>query len=295
MINRLKNNFNVIDPSSIMSPKDSIYKNVNYYTDSRSSDIADKGDSFTTSSYTNWVDQMILYANMRKTSGKKESYSLDSVSNDELGKSKLEFNEDETIRNLPWKDFKKFFKYNVKDVFLLYLIEQKVGDIDILNMLAMLTRTRIDKATRKTISLRNLAHDFHRQNNLVLSNNRNLTYGGESKGSESFRGAYVSNPLLNAAVGLLINGKRSKFVFRNVIDVDLSSLYPSIIIAFNIDKSTQIGKVVMFDPKTKENAAPEFMDSIQSQDWASVGPKYFKLPDMEEMLNGFDDYLKEVA
>jgi hypothetical protein len=270
-------------PEEIMCPKEVPYKNVTYYVDSRNQDPADKGDYYNTSSYTQWVDQYLLYANLRKTSGKKESYTLDAVSKDELGKSKLVFGPGETIKNLPWKNFKKFFKYNVKDVFLLHLIERKVTDIDIQYSVAMMTRTRMHKALKKTICLRNLANVFYRQQGYVMSNNHNATYGGDRPESEKFRGAFVSDPNLNLRMGVELNGRRSKFLHENVIDMDLSSLYPSIILAFNVDKSTQIGKILLYNEKG-EDISWEFMDNLVSRDWIGVGSRWMGLPDAHEMI-----------
>lgn len=293
MINRLKNEFNINDPSTIMCPKEMPYKNAYYYEDTRAAAIELKGDNFTTSSYTNWIDQMIVYANLRITMGKKESYSLDSVATEEIGHTKIPFEGNETIKNIPWINYKKFFKYNVVDVFLLHLIEEKVGDIDLMYNTAMMTRTRVDKAMRKTISLRNLGNDFYRSNGLIMSNNRNKTYGGSMGKSEKYRGAYVSEPLLNELVGMLINGKPSRHIFRDVIDVDLSSLYPSILIAFNIDVSTQVGKVNFYedDSEDAENKAPELFDALQAQDWVMYGEKYFDLPNEEDLIDEFEELL----
>ena len=64
-----------------------------------------------------WQDAMLLYANIRKATV-KESYSLDAIANEELGKEKLDYT-GYTIKNIPWKKLSKFFLYNVQDVNLL--------------------------------------------------------------------------------------------------------------------------------------------------------------------------------
>ena len=51
----------------------------------------------------------------------------------------------------------------------------------------------------------------------------------------------VGDPNLIANVGIELGNILSKYIFDNVIDFDLSSLYPSLILAFNIDATTQIG------------------------------------------------------
>jgi DNA polymerase elongation subunit (family B) len=90
-----------------------------------------------------------------------------------------------------------------------------------------------------------------------------------------------------------INGMLSMFIFKYVIDFDLTSLYPSIIMAFNIDASTQIGRVI-FDGEEErlENGeegwnGADFADDIESRDFINIGKKYFNLPNVTEMLESF--------
>lgn len=58
----------------------------------------------------------------------------------------------------------------------------------------------------------------------------------------------VGDPALNDFCGIDgPNGKPSMFIFEHVFDEDFSSLYPSIIQAYNLDKNTQIGKFFLID------------------------------------------------
>lgn len=101
------------------------------------------------------------------------------------------------------------------------------------------------------------------------------------------------------------------FVFENVFDEDFSSLYPSIIQAFNLDKNTQLGKFFLIDEHIKEkllykygyqglfqtskndealgteatsDLGPTMVDSLMSHDWNRIGDKYFDLPLTSEMI-----------
>ena len=74
--------------------------------------------------------------------------------------------------------------------------------------------------------LKNRAYiEFYKQG-LIIGNNNNIQYGVESvknneeEEDEKFAGALVANPLLNSHVGIEILGKKSKFIFDNVIDMD---------------------------------------------------------------------------
>jgi len=128
-----------------------------------------------------------------------------------------------------------------------------------------MTNTRNIKALKKTICLRNLAIKYYFQQDYILSNNRNKNYGGVRPISGKFRGAYVANPKLNKNVGVKINGKNSKFVFDLVIDMDLSSLYPSILSAFNIDITTQRGKIILYDSLELENKKNDIIELLDEK------------------------------
>jgi DNA polymerase elongation subunit (family B) len=238
-------------------------------------------DSFTVLDGIIWIDQMLLYANIRKTNGVKESYSLDAIANEELGKEKLDYT-GYTIKNLPWLNFPRFFKYNIKDVVLLFLMEEKNLDIDMLQKLSDVTNTRKYKVFKKTISIKNFVNKFAEQQGYVMGNNKNAQYGNDSayfeeqylnkkqvvekspEYSAAFAkkenyGAYVGDPNLTDKCGIkTISGKNSMFLFENVFDEDFSALYPSIIRAYNLDKNTQVGKFFLIDDHIKNKLISEF-------------------------------------
>lgn len=155
-----------------------------YYTTHDEQAIVDRMDSFSILDGIVWIDQMLLYANVRKTNGVKESYSLDSVANEELGKEKLDYT-GYTIKNLPWLNYKKFIQYNVMDVVLLTLLEDKNLDIDMLQRLSEITNTRKEKVFKKTVSLKNFVCKFAEQQGYIMGNNKNQKYGDEGDYFES--------------------------------------------------------------------------------------------------------------
>lgn len=83
------------------------------------------------------------------------------------------------------------------------------------------------------------------------------------------------------------------YIFDNVVDMDFSSMYPHIIIAFNIERNTMIGKLLFedeiihryphlfMDDDDESNYDPgkDFMDNYLTGDINSIGSKWFNLPD----------------
>jgi DNA polymerase elongation subunit (family B) len=302
-----------MDWVDVFCPCDVPYAHAEYTSDERHQDPADKGSHMYAVSHSHWVDQMLVFANLRKTLGKRDSYALNAVAEEDLGVGKLEFGEGENIRNLVRRNFARFALYNAVDVCLLKALEDRNGDIDLLYAISIMTRTRVTKALKKTVCLRNLMAYFAREQGYAMSNNRNaLRRQGEEddkraeergaalvgarKGEEEedepleggdtkFRGAFVLDPSLNEPLGISVNGSPSSSIFEWVIDMDLASLYPSIMRAFNIDPSTQYGRLSI--PKEKSPDGDEafrFVDGFVSGDWLDLGKEWFGLSLPEELL-----------
>jgi DNA polymerase elongation subunit (family B) len=287
-----------------------------YQVDVRNQDAADKNEMFDAASMSVWLDQLQVYAQLRKTAGKKDSYALDAVAQEELKANKDEMPDGVGIRELAQHDFGLFVGYNVQDVMLLNRLECKNKDVDQMHSIALMTQTRVQRAMAKTVCLRNFCRKLFLNEGVIMSNNRNRSYGDNDRESaDKFIGAFVADPLLNAAGGITLpGGEKSKFIFENVIDMDLASLYPSIILALNIDVTTQFGKLVYESEKAEYNPASmkqadieaegkrvstenrrsaasslerpaAFADSMASGDHYAVGVRYFGLPTAEEVYN----------
>lgn len=276
---------------------------------------------------------MLLYANVRKSTV-KESYSLEAISEEEVGIGKLDYT-GYTIKNLAWKNFDLFFKYNLFDTITQMSIENKTLDVDMLQRLSEITNTRLNKVFKKTISIKNFVNKFAEMQGFVMGNNKNAQYGDDSgyyeaeflnkktvnehdpaymaafTKKENF-GAYVGDPNLNGYDGIKdASNHPSMFIYENVFDQDFSSLYPSIIRAYNLDKNTQIGKFFLLDAHIKNkliedfgydglfavskndeaegaeatsDVGPTLVDSLTSQNWGRIGEKYFDLPSTVDMI-----------
>lgn len=251
-----------------------------YYKQNKDKSIVDRMDEFTVLDGIFHADQMLLYANIRKATV-KESYSLDAIANEELGKEKLDYT-GYTIKNLAWKNFPKLFKYSNKDTILLHLLESKNLDVDMVQKLCEVTNTRKYKVFKKTVSIKNFVCKFAEMQGYVMGNNKNAQYGDDGQyfedqflskknlveydntyltafaKKENF-GAFVGNPMQNDYQGVEdISGNKSMFLFKNVFDEDFSALYPSIIRSYNLDKNSQVGKFFLVDDHIKQKLLDEF-------------------------------------
>lgn len=292
-INRIKY-LNNGDFESIMCPKDfQSIKKAYWYEDKKCNDISDSKNSFQIAGWSSYQDQMIVYAVIRKTMGKKESYALEAIAQEELGYGKQDM-KGYSFKEFAYKDYPQFVEYSMNDSVVLRDIEEKVADMEQLYAISQMTRTRMEKAMTKTICLKNMAAQFFFERDLILSNNPNtsrIDHTDDDK-SEKFKGAFVADPSLLADSGMFVGGQRSDRVFERVCDLDLSSLYPSIILAYNIDFATMFGRIDIWEHDEAGedvNRSEEFMHNWVSDDSVAIGAKWLNLPSAEDLVREFGD------
>lgn len=164
-----------IFPEDIMCPEEFPVKRVNIKLDTSpdaETDFSKRADLFEIYGYSNWGDMMALYANITRPNGKKDSYSLDAIGEEETGETKEDLSVDDTnIKTAHLDNYSAFFKYSGGDSLLLMLIINKTGHVNILHSISTMTRTRPSKALKKTVCLRNFGQYFYNLNGYAMSNN----------------------------------------------------------------------------------------------------------------------------
>lgn len=313
-----------MDPDIVMTHPDFPIRRAVYKKDEINFKVANKSDSFVSSSYTKHIDHMVLYAATRKGQSELRSNSLSYIAQIELNDDKLDYSEVANMSTFPYENYAKFVKYNIKDTLLQYGIERRTSDVDGLYLRSYSTLTTYDKVFKQTVALRNRAYyEFHLQN-IILGVNVNAIIG--KKSDRKFTGAIVGDPELNSFTGKSILGKLSKYIYDNVIDMDFSSMYPHIILAFNIERHTMIGKLqiltaegeqVSYQFKAQDwmvddidkakaefassneddeeddefddryDAGKDFMDNYLTGDLLALGTKWFDLPTTEYIVDSF--------
>lgn len=167
------------------------------------------------------LDMLSLYKGF--TFGAKESYSLSFIAKEELGDDKINY--EENLNHLYETDLQKFILYNIKDVDLIKRIQEKLKHIDLLNMLRQVCKTTWDKALSVSYSIDNLFID-RLHNKQTVCRNFSKSY---NMSNEKVPGAYVKSP--------------KGGLYKYVIDLDFTSLYPNIMRTYNIGPETLIGAI----------------------------------------------------
>lgn len=265
-----------------MCPKEFKYKHARYFNDARSTDPANTKHIFDIASWSNWIDELVLYANITKPLGKEDSYTLDYIGKKLTGEEKDKYKG--SIKTLHFDDYFTFIMYNIQDVILLNDIENSTKHIDLLNNIAQMTKTRPSEALKKTVSIRNFAEGFYFEANKVMSNNHSDTVPNTGK----IPGAYVASPLSMSHVGIPdISGKPSNRIFKYATDMDFSSMYPNTIRQRNITPEAEIGTIHYYDPlvnDTEENQNNNFLDHFISNNGLKFSEDYYNLPKAEEII-----------
>lgn len=236
--------------------------------------------------YTEYIDQMSLYANFRKRYTEK-NYKLDTIAEKLLGTKKVNLHDYGcTIANAVILKFKIFLKYSMKDTFLLKLIDDETNDLR--TLFFMTDNTRVEQYVKISIVIKNIMYKYLRENNLIIGNNVVYEEWGHVKG------AIVADPRL---IDVMPNckGLVTSMVFSHVVDFDASSEYPNIMIVFNIGKDASFGRILsIVDNNTGRilMSGEDFCHAIQASETSitEIGSKVFGLPKIIDIMELFETF-----
>ena len=180
-----------------------------------------------------YLDYIELYK--KYNYGELPNYRLDTVAQIELGRGKIEYqgNLDQLFRD----DIEKFIEYNLVDVELVVEFDKKLDFIDLCRGIAHAGHVPYEDFVYSSKYLEGALLTYLRRKNLVAPNKpadrKERMQEINDNNQEKFIGAYVKDPIV---------GK-----YDWVYDLDLTSLYPSIIMTLNISPETKIAKIQDWD------------------------------------------------
>jgi DNA polymerase elongation subunit (family B) len=166
------------------------------------------------------LDYIELYRWYAPGGKSQESYSLNNICNVELGESKISYEEFDNLHQLYKLNHQKFIEYNIKDVELVLKLEQKLKLIELGLTLAYDTKTNYEDIFAQTRMWDSLINNYLFERNIIVPPKSN-----NSK-SSAFEGAYVKEVQV---------GKHDW-----VASFDLNSLYPHLMMQYNISPETLI-------------------------------------------------------
>ena len=162
------------------------------------------------------LDYLDLYKKF--TYKAQESYRLDYIASVELGQKKLDHSEYDTFKDFYTKGWQKFVEYNIIDVELVDRLEDKMKLIELALTMAYDAKVNYEDVFYQVRMWDTIIYNYLKRRNIVIPpKNR-------SDKVEKYAGAYVKEP---------IPGK-----YDWVVSFDLNSLYPHLIMQYNISPET---------------------------------------------------------
>ena len=164
------------------------------------------------------LDYLDLFQKFGYSYGTQESYKLDHIAYVVLGEKKLSFEESGSLRNLYKDDFQRYIDYNMKDVQLVDRLEDKMGLIT----LAMTVAYKGGVNYQDTFGTVGIWESIIYRK--LFSEKTMPMIEPDEMGVRDFEGGYVKPP----QVGM----------HDWVVSFDLNSLYPNIIVQWNMSPET---------------------------------------------------------
>ena len=166
------------------------------------------------------LDYIELYRWYAPDGKSQESYRLDAIAQSELGEGKLSYDEYDNLHSLYRLNYQKFIEYNIKDVMLILKLEDKLKLLELALTLAYDTKCNYEDVFAQTRMWDALTYNRLMQDNIVVPPRE------VQEKDSAFEGAYVKDP----QVGL----------HEWVASFDLNSLYPHLMMQYNISPETLI-------------------------------------------------------
>ena len=162
------------------------------------------------------LDYLNLYKKF--TYKAQESYRLDYIASVELGQQKLDHSEFDTFKDFYTNGWQKFVEYNIKDVELVDRMEDKMKLIELAIVMAYDAKANYADVFSQVRMWDTIIYNYLKKRNVVIP-----PIVRSDKDSK-YAGAYVKEP---------IPGK-----YDYVVSFDLNSLYPHLIMQYNISPET---------------------------------------------------------
>ena len=177
------------------------------------------------------------YINLYKTYtySLEASYTLNYIATKELGRGKIEY--EGSLDDLFENDLEKFIEYNIVDVDLVVSMDEKLQFIELCRAVCHAGYVPYEDYIYSSKWLEGACLGYLKKKGLVATNKprdrKERMQALRDNNQEKFIGAYVKEPIV---------GK-----YDWIYDLDLTSLYPSIIMTLNISPETKVGKIENWD------------------------------------------------
>ena len=163
------------------------------------------------------LDYLQVYKKFTYTA--QESYRLDHIAFVELGEKKNE-NPYDTFKDWYTKDYQSFIDYNIVDVELVDRLEDKMKLLELLFTMAYEAKVNYDDVFGQVKYWDVLIHNYLKKRKIVIPQKSHTSK------NDKYEGAYVKDPQVGQ--------------HKWVMSFDLNSLYPHLIMQYNMSPETLV-------------------------------------------------------
>jgi len=211
------------------------------------------------------LDYLQLYRQFTFT--QQSSYRLDYIGEVEVGMKKVDY--EGTLNDLYDNDLQTFIDYNIRDVKILVELDKKLDFIEIARGIAHLGHVPYEDINMSSRWLEGAILVYLKKIGVVAPNKPPRP---RKFSDDKFTGAYVQEPQ---------SGKH-KWVY----DLDITSMYPSVIRSLNISPETKIGKVTGWNEE-------EFINKNTQKTYTMINKKGKEMgkmtkPELQQYLDEAD-------
>lgn len=173
------------------------------------------------------LDYMQLYKKFSFQN--QESFKLDHIAFVELGERKLDFTSlgFETLEEFYHGDYRNYINYNIRDVDLVYKLDQKMKLIEQVYAIAYDGKVNLIDSLTTVAMWDVIIHNYLLKQGIVIPLKTRLNK------ARQIEGAYVKDPQCG--------------LHKWVVSFDLNSLYPHLIMQYNISPETLRGQMLEYD------------------------------------------------
>lgn len=193
------------------------------------------------------IEQLDYYDLFRKFGyayGQLESYKLDHVAYIVLGDKKLSYEEVGNLQNLYKQDHQLYIDYNIKDVQLIDRLEEKMGLITLAMTMAYRGGVNYSETFGTTSIWDSIIYRLLYKEQVAVPPKK-------AQIKEKYPGAYVKDPMTG--------------MHNWVCSFDLNSLYPNIIVQYNMSPETIVDGAI---PGINVDSLLSGADYIQEHDYS---------------------------
>lgn len=224
------------------------------------------------------LDYMHIYKKFVAVTKPQESYALDHIAYVELGERKLDYSEYGSLQELYENDHPKFMDYNVRDCTLIRRIDKKQNLFDLIYYIAYSSGANFTDALGTVTTWDTAIHSYLLDRCVVIEKNKDKMVG-------TVAGGFVKDPITG--------------MHDWIISFDLTSLYPHLIMQYNIGPDTArgfVGRRLNIDEAINTEGLHEYHEYLQKNNVALAANGYTYTREKKSFLSSLmEDLFNERA